>query len=150
MKKLTEAQKRKIKKDRFINRLFLLGVILFFTFALWVAYNNYFRYDIFKSRILANFENKELASNQICMFSNVLKMGPTKSVLIDGEIYYVCCPGCEDNLKHNYQDSQYAVDVYSHHRIKKSKAFIVLNKNSSRKVRYFESEKNLNQFINTN
>jgi hypothetical protein len=79
------------------------------------------------------------------MFRNELKMGLATPVLIDGETYYVCCPMCADKLKLNYQDSRFAVDKYSHHRVKKSKAFIVLEKKSNGKVSYFESEENFKQ-----
>jgi len=146
MKKLTEAQKRQIVKDKWFNRLFLVGMILFFAFASWFAYNSYFRYDIMRNNMLAKFENKELTGQQICMFRNELKMGPATPVLIDGETYYVCCQMCADKLKLNFHDSQFAVDEYSHHRIKKSKAFIVLTKKSNGKVSYFESEENFKHF----
>lgn len=128
MKKLTKAQKRQAIKDKWFNGFFLVGMILFFAFTFWFAYNSYLRYDIMRSIMLAKFENKELTGQQICMFRNELKMGPATPVLIDGETYYVCCQMCADKLKLNYQDSQFAVDEYSHHRIKKSKAFIVLTK----------------------
>jgi len=144
MKKLTEAQKRQIVKDKWFNRLFLVGMILFFAFASWFAYNSYFRYDIYQERILAKFANKELDAQQVCMFGDELKTRPTKTVLIEGETYYVCCAMCADKLKLNFHDSQFAVDEYSHHRIKKSKAFIVLTKKSNGKVSYFESEENYN------
>jgi len=150
MKKLTDAQRRKIKKERMVNLIFLFIGIMFFAFTAWLAFIDYFRYDIIKSNWLAKFKNKEVSGQQICMFRNELKMGTTTPVLIDGETYYVCCPMCGDKLKFNYQDSQFAVDQYSHHRIKKAKAFIVLDKKSSGKVSYFEFEENFNHFNNTN
>jgi len=146
MKKLTEAQKRQIVKDKWFNRLFLMGMILFFAFASWFAFNSYFRYDIHQEQMLAKFENKAIAAQQICMFGDELKTRPTKTVLIEGETYYVCCQMCADKLKLNFHDSQFAIDEYSHHRIKKSKAFIVLTKKSNGKVSYFESEENFNHF----
>ncbi len=144
MKKLTEAQKRQIVKDKWFDRLFLVGMILFFAFASWFGYNSYFRYDIYQERMLAKLANKKLDAQQICMFGNDIKTRPTKAVLIEGETYYVCCQMCGDKLKLNLHDSQFAVDEYSHHRIKKSKAFIVLTKKSNGKVSYFESEENYN------
>lgn len=146
MKKLTEAQKRRIKTDRWINRLFLLGMILFFAFSSWFAFNSYFRYDIIKSNMLAKFENKEVKGQQICMYRNKLIVGSSIPVIIEGDTYYVCCPMCADKLKLNYQDSRFAVDKYSHHRVKKSNAFIVLQKKSNGKVSYFESGENFNHF----
>ncbi|NDP22573.1 MAG: hypothetical protein GZ091_16045 [Paludibacter sp.] len=148
MKKLTVVQKRKIRQDRWFDHLFFAGMILFFSFAGWFAFNNYFRYDIYHERVLAKYENKQLETGKTCMFRNELKMGATIPVLIEGETFYVCCPRCAENLKLNYTDSQFAVDQYSHHRIKKSKAFIVLNNNLNGKVRYFESEENFNHFKN--
>lgn len=149
MKKLTKTQKRQMVRDKWFDRLFLVGMILFFAFASWFAFNNYFRYDIYQSRLLKDLENKKLEPQQICMFRNQLIMETTKSVKIDGEIYYACCPGCAEKLKNNYQESQFALDEYSHHLIKKSKAFIVLDKKTKGKVRYFESERNFNQFNNS-
>lgn len=146
MKKLTEAQWRKIKKDRVVDLIFLLSGIMFFAFTAWIAFNNYFRYDIIRSKVLTKLENKELAGQQICMFRNELKLGTATPVIIDGDTYYVCCPMCADKLKLNYQDSQFAVDKYSHRRVKKSKAYVVLEKKSNGKVSYFESEENFNHF----
>jgi hypothetical protein len=76
------------------------------------------------------------------MYRNKLDMGATIPVIIDGDTYYACCPGCADKLKLNYQDSQFGVDEYSHHKVKKSQAFIVLSDKSNGKVKYFESKKN--------
>ncbi len=146
MKKLTEAQMRKIKIDRVVDLIFLLSGIMFFAFTGWIAFNSYFRYDIIKSNLLAKVENKAIAAQQICMFGDELKTRPTKTVLIEGEAYYVCCQMCADKLKLNVHDSQFAIDEYSHHRIKKSKAFIVLDKKANGKVSYFESEENFNHF----
>lgn len=146
MKKLTEAQRRKIKMDRAVDLIFLICGIMFFAFTGWIAFNSYFRYDIVKNNLLAKFKNKEVSGQQICMFRNELKMGTATPVLIDGDTYYVCCPMCADKLKLNYQDSQFAVDKYSRHRVKKTKAFIVLDKESNGKVSYFESEENFNHF----
>lgn len=146
MKKLTEAQKRRIKTDRLIDRIFLFSGILFFCFISWVAFNNYYGYDIRKNLLLAKFENKEVKGQQICMYRNKLNMGLSIPVLIGGEFYYVCCKGCGDKLKQNYQNSQYSEDKFSHNRIKKTKAFIVLQKKSNGKVSYFESEENFNHF----
>ncbi|MDP3441221.1 MAG: hypothetical protein Q8T08_00030 [Ignavibacteria bacterium] len=144
MKKLTEVKKRKLVRDRWFNRLFIVGMILFFAVTSWFAFNSYFRYDIYQERMLAKFENKAIAAQQICMFGDELKTRPTETVVIEGETYYVCCQICADKLKINFHDSQFAVDEYSHHRIKKSKAFIVLTKKSNGKVSYFESEENYN------
>ncbi len=149
MKKLTKAQKRQQIKDKWFDRLFFAGMILFFSFAAWFAFNSYFRYDIYQSQMLNDLENKKLEPKQICMFRNQLIMEEVNSVEIEGETYYACCPGCADKLKSNYKDSQFAVDRYSHHRIKKSKAFIVLDNKTKGKVRYFESEKNFNQINNS-
>jgi hypothetical protein len=146
MKKLTEAQKRKIKTDRIIDRIYLFSGILFFGFVSWVAFNNYYGYDIRKNLLLAKFDNKEVKGEQVCMYRNKLNVGPTIPVLIDGETYYVCCPGCGEKLKQNYQNSQYGEDKITHHLIKKSKAFIALTKKSNGKVSYFESEENFNHF----
>ena len=146
MKKLTEAQKRRIKTDRLIDRIYFFCGILFFGFVSWVAFNNYYGYDIRKYFLLAKFENKEVKGQQICMYRNKLNVGPSIPVLIDGETYYGCCQGCADKLTQNYQDSQYGEDKFSHHRIKKTKAFIVLQKKSNGKVNYFESEENFNHF----
>ena len=146
MKKLTEAQKRQILKDKWFDRLFLAGIILFFSFTGWLAFNSYFRYDIYRERTLAKYENKIIAAQQICMYGNDLKARPTETVLIEGETYYVCCQKCADKLKLNFHDSRFAIDEYSHNRIKKSSAFIVLSDKSKGKVRYFESENNFNQF----
>ena len=146
MKRLTEAQKRKAINDKWIDRLFLFVFTLFFGFAFWFAYNSYFRYDIYKERILVKLENKEVEPQQICMFRNQLIIGATSSIVIDGETFYVCCPGCADNLKNNYMDSQFAFDGYSHHKIKKTKAIIVLKNKNNLKVGYFETENNFNQF----
>lgn len=149
MKKVTKTQKRQLLKDKWFNRIFLVGMILFFAFATWFAFNSYFRYDIYQSRMLKDLENKKLESQQICMFRNQLIMEAASSIEIDGQTYYACCPGCAEKLKNNYQESQFAIDEYSHHRIRKTKAFIILNNKSTRKVSYFESEKNYNQFINS-
>ena len=146
MKKLTEAQKRRIKTDRLIDRLFLFSGILFFGFVSWVAFNNYYGYDIRKNLLLARFENKEVKGQQICMYRNKLNVGSSIPVIIDGDTYYVCCPMCADKLKLNYQDSRFAVDKYSHNSVKKSNAFIVLDKKSNGKVSYFESGENFNHF----
>ncbi|BBE19898.1 hypothetical protein AQPE_4086 [Aquipluma nitroreducens] len=146
MKKLTEAQRRKIKKDRVVDLIFLLSGIMFFAFTGWIAFNNYYGYEIRKNSLLAKFENKEVKGQQICMYRNKLNVGPSIPVVIDGETYYVCCQGCGDKLKQNYQDSQYGEDKFSHHRIKKTKAFIALTKKSQGKVSYFESEENFNHF----
>ena len=146
MKKLTEAQKRRIKTDRFVDRVFLFSGILFFGFVSWVAFNNYYGYDIRKNLLIAEFENKEVKAQQICMYRNKLNVDPSIPVLIEGETYYVCCQGCADKLQQNYQDSQYSEDKFSHHRIKKTKAFIVLQKKSNGKVNYFESKENFNHF----
>jgi len=146
MKKLTEAQKRRIKTDRLVDRAFLFSGILFFGFVSWIAFNNYYGYDIRKNSLLAKFENKEVKGQQICMYRNKLNVGPSIPIVIDGETYYVCCPMCADNLKLNNQDSQFAVDKFSHQRVKKTKAFIVLDKKSNGKVSYFESEENFNHF----
>ena len=96
--------------------------------------------------MLAKFDNKEVKGEQVCMYRNKLNVGPSIPVVIDGETYYVCCLGCGDKLKQNYQDSQYGEDKFSHHRIKKTKAFIALTKKSNGKVSYFESEENFNHF----
>lgn len=144
MKILTEAQKRRIKTDRLIDRIFLICGILFFGFVFWITFNNYYGYDIRKYLLLAKFENKEVKGQQICMYRNKLIVRSSIPVLIDGETYYVCCPMCADKLKLNYQDSRYAVDKYSHQPVKKTKAFIVLDKKSNGKVSYFESEENFN------
>lgn len=149
MKKLTEAQKRQILKDKWFDRLFFAGMILFFSFAGWFAFNSYFRYDIYRERTLAKFENEIIVAQQICMFGDELKAKPTKAVLIEGETYYVCCQKCADKLKLNFHDSLFAKDAYSHHKVKKSSAFIVLSDRSKGKVRYFESENNFNQFNKT-
>ena len=146
MKKLTEAQKRRIKTDRLIDRIYLFCGILFFGFVSWVAFNNYYGNDIRKNLLLAKFENKEVKGQQICMYRNKLNVGSSIPVIIDGDTYYVCCPMCADKLKLNYQDSQFAVDKYSHQRVKKTKAFIVLDKKSNGKVSYFESGENFNHF----
>lgn len=144
MKKLTEAQKRRIKTDRLIDRIYLFCGILFFGFVSWVAFNNYYGYDIRKKWLLAKFENKEVEGQQICMYRNKLNVGPSIPIVIEGETYYVCCQGCADKLQQNYQDSQYGEDKFTHHRIKKTKAFIALQKGSNGKVSYFESEENFN------
>jgi|APDOM4702015159_1054818.scaffolds.fasta_scaffold16331_3 YHS domain-containing protein len=144
MKKLTEAQKRRLKTDRLIDRIYLFSGILFFGIVSWVAFNNYYGYDIRKNLLLAKFENKEIKGQRICMYWNKLNVGTSIPVVIDGETYYVCCQGCADKLKQNYRDSQYGEDKFSHHRIKKTKAFIVLQKGSNGKVSYFESEENFN------
>ena len=146
MKKLTETQKRRIKTDRLIDRIYLFCGILFFGFVSWVAFDNYYGYDIRKYFLLAKFENKEVKGQQICMYRNRLIVGSSIPVVIEGETYYVCCQGCVDKLQQNYQDSQYGEDKFSHHRIKKTKAFIVLDKKSNGKVSYFESEENFNHF----
>lgn len=99
MKKLTEAQKRRIKTDRLIDRIFLFIGILFFCFISWVAFNSYYKYDIRKNLLLSKFENKVVKGQQICMYRNKLNMGPFIPVLIEGETYFVCCNGCGDKLK---------------------------------------------------
>lgn len=146
MKKLSKAQKRQIVKDKWFDRLFLVGIVLFFACVSWVAFNNYYGYDIRKNSLLAKFENKEVKGQQICMYRNKLNVGPSIPVVIDGETYYACCPICADKLKLNYQDSQFAVDKYSHQSVKKTKAFIVLDKKTKGEVSYFESEENFNHF----
>jgi hypothetical protein len=146
MKKLNEVQKRKIKTDRLIDRIFLLSGILFFGIVSWVAFNNYYGNDIRKNLLLAKFENKEVKGQQICMYRNNLIVGSSIPVIIDGDTYYVCCPMCADKLKLNYQDSRFAVDKYSLNSVKKSNAFIVLDKKSNGKVSYFESGENFNHF----
>jgi hypothetical protein len=150
MKELTKSQKKRIAKERPINYLVILVGILFFAFEIWFAYNKNIDHDVNKSKIHIDFESKELSASQVCMFGDELKMKPTRSILIEGEIYYVCGQSCEDNLKRNYLDSQFAVDEYSHHRLKKSKAFIGLDKKLNGKVKYFESEKNFKGFNNIN
>ena len=148
MKKLTKTQKRQMVKDKWFNRIFLAGIILFFAFASWFAFNSYFRYDIYQSRMLKDLENKKLEPQLVCMFRNQLIMEESSAVDIDGETFYACCPGCADNLRSNNADSQFAIDEYSHHRIKKSKAFIVLDNKAKGNVRYFESEENFKHYNN--
>ena len=136
------------KKEKFINRLFISAGILFVFLSLWFFYINYLQEDIAKSRLIKEFANKELPSNQICMYGNEIQGKPAISFLIGNETFYACCKRCQKKLMNNFQQSQFAVDPFSHNRIKKSQAIIVLNQKIGGKVNYFESINNFNKLIN--
>jgi len=132
------------KKEKFINGLFISAGILFVLLSLWFFYIDYLQEDITKSRMIKEFANKELPSAQICMYGNEIQGKPAIAFSIGNETFYACCKRCQRKLMNNFQQSQFAIDPFSHNRIKKSQAIVVLNQKSYGKVDYFES---INNFI---
>ena len=148
MKKMTKFQKRKLEKEKWINRAFLFGGILFFIFATWFLYQHNLRSSIIRSRQIMKYQQKELPAEKLCMYSNKLQIKTASSFLIGSDEWYVCCSKCEKKLKLNLGNSQFAKDPLTHERIKKVDGFAVLSNGLSDKVIYFKSEENFKLFMN--
>lgn len=142
MPKLTQKQKERIKKDKQINRLFLVGAVLFFIACGWIIYDRTLSDDINWSKKVSRFEGHELSPEQICMYNNKMLLNTSNPFRIGDETYYVCCVQCKYKLLHNLHNSRFSIDPFSHNQVDKAEAHFFIDNSKMGKILYFQTVEN--------
>lgn len=83
----------------------------------------------------------------VCMVNNMYMGSAQIAVPINGKIYYGCCAKCVQDLNAD-ESTRYAVDPLSKKRVDKAKAYILISPDMTGAVIYFESEKNVKEYLN--
>ena len=83
----------------------------------------------------------------VCMVNNMYMGSAQIAVPINGKIYYGCCAKCVQDLNAD-ESTRYAVDPFSKKRVDKAKAYILISPDMTGSVLYFESEKNVKEYLN--
>ena len=88
----------------------------------------------------------KVKTNLVCMVNDSYMGKEQIPVEFEGKTYYGCCQGCVDAIQ-NKRSVRYAVDPATEKEVDKAKAYIVLKKDGSSKVFYFESEETYKQYL---
>ncbi len=80
---------------------------------------------------------QRVAPKNVCMANDRFMTEPQIEVVVNGSVYYGCCPMCERRLR-DEAEIRTATDPVSRRPVDKAKA--VIGKLKSGKVLYFESE----------
>lgn len=85
----------------------------------------------------------------VCMVDNTVKDSLLLPITFDGKTYYGCCIPCIEVLQSD-TTFRYAKDPESGKTISKATAVIYRKEDSEMQVLYFETEENLNTYLNKN
>ncbi len=140
---------RKLKKEKKANHYAISLAFSFIFFGLvFISYQLFIKNDFQRSKAYKKYKNQEVPASIVCMYGDEIKTHPTKSIVLDDDIYYVCCDKCLRKLEVNYKDPRMAIDLFSGDPVKKSGSYIRLEDSGSGKVNYFDSEENFYKFKN--
>lgn len=89
---------------------------------------------------------KKVASDKVCMVTDMTFERSQIPVQVKGSTYYGCCDNCKERLG-NDASVRAAIDPVSGKSVDKSKASIAAGPDG--RVAYFENDKNLETFIST-
>lgn len=85
-------------------------------------------------------------SSYVCYVNNAFMGKEQIPVHVNGKIYYGCCQGCVEKLE-NDRSLRYAIDPFTGKEVDKATAYIVLKKDGSSDVLYFENKENHQAFL---
>lgn len=86
-----------------------------------------------------------LSNSQVCMVNNRFMNKEQTPVPVNNSVYYGCCEKCVEALK-NDSTFRYALDEYTHQKVDKANAVILLKPASDEEVLYFATEENAVQY----
>lgn len=125
-----------------------IGVVIF---VLAIGFYGFmFKEEHAKTNAYKSFIGVVVPDSMVCMVSGEIKHKAINPIELEGKTYWGCCGQCETKLKYNTKNARMAKDPISEKLISKADAYIRINPENNRKVMFFESEANYNEYLKKN